>query len=56
MPMEREERIMHDVLMLAKLREACRISQAELARAWEVAHLKGQRIVTIVTIAMRRIY
>lgn len=34
---EREGRITRDVLMLAKLREARGVSQAELARAWEVA-------------------
>jgi predicted transcriptional regulator len=41
---ERETRIVHDMLALAKLREARGVTQTELARAWDVSQTNVSRV------------
>ncbi len=41
---ERETRIVHDMLALAKLREARGVTQTELARAWDVSRTNISRV------------
>src|SRR5579883_2429493 len=41
---EREKQLMRDVLALTKLREARGVTQAELARAWEVSQTNVSRV------------
>ncbi len=41
---EREQRIVRDVLKLSQLREARGVTQAELARAWDVSQANVSRV------------
>jgi DNA-binding XRE family transcriptional regulator len=41
---EREQRIVRDVLKLSQLREARGVTQAELARAWETSQANVSRV------------
>ncbi len=41
---EREQRIVHDMLALSQLREARGVTQVELANAWEVSQANVSRV------------